>query len=106
MDSFLTWEALTSYSTFVAIVFTVVEFIKDLPFIRLLPTRYVSFVISFILLGVTNAVVGDFTPINLFLYALSSIYISLGANGLSDFGKKIVPKKEEKIESESRQDGK
>lgn len=100
MEKFLTWEVLTSYSTFVGIVFMVVEFIKGIPYIKLIPTKYVSFAISFILLGITNAVMGTFETIDMVLYVLSSISISLGANGLSNFNKKVVPKDEENINNE------
>lgn len=100
MDSFLTWEALTTYSTFVGIVFTVVEFTKNIPFIKEMPTRYLSFIISFILLCVTNVVVGTFETVDIFLYILSSIYISLGANGLSDFSKNIVSKIEKEVDND------
>lgn len=102
MDSFLTWSALTSYSTFVAIVFMVVEFTKGIPGLRNLPTKYLSFLISFILLGVTNVVVGTFETADLVLYILSSISISLGANGLSNFNKTLVnPEDVEETEDES-----
>lgn len=94
MDSFLTWDALTSYSTFVAIVFMVVEFTKGMPLIKEMPTKYLSFIISFILLGVTNVVIGSFEEADVVLYMLSSISISLGANGLSNFNKTVISKEE------------
>lgn len=98
MDNFLTWDALTSYSTFVAIVFMVVEFTKGVLLIKSMPTKYLSFIISFALLGVTNAVVGTFETADIVLYILSSISISLGANGLSNFNKTIVNPKDESEE--------
>lgn len=101
MDNFLTWDALTSYSTFVAIVFMVVEFTKGIPLIREMPTKYLSFIISFILLAITNLVIGNFEEISdIVLYALSSISISLGANGLSNFNKTVVYKEESENEEE------
>ena len=37
---------------------------------------------------IVNAVSGNFKIVDIILYALSSMSISLGANGLSDFNKK------------------
>lgn len=89
MEQFITWDILTTYATFVTIVFMVVEFTKDLKFIEKIPTKYWSFIVAFILLTVVNAVTGNFKTVDIILYALSGISISLGANGLSNFnGKK------------------
>lgn len=88
MEHFITWEMLKTYTTFVVIVFMVVEFIKNLKYIKKIKTKYLSFIVSFILLIIVNIESGDFSFIDLFLYALSGISISLGANGLSDFNNK------------------
>ena len=89
MEQFITWDILTTYATFVTIVFMVVEFTKDLKLINKIPTKYWSFIVAFILLTVVNAVTGNFKTVDIILYALSGISISLGANGLSNFnGKK------------------
>lgn len=88
MEQFITWDILTTYATFVTIVFMVVEFTKDLKFIEKIPTKYWSFIVAFILLTVVNAVTGNFKTVDIILYALSGISISLGANGLSNFNNK------------------
>lgn len=88
MEQFITWDILTTYATFVTIVFMVVEFTKDLKFIEKIPTKYWSFIVAFILLTVVNAVTGNFKTVDIILYALSGISISLGANGLSNFNSK------------------
>lgn len=85
MEKFLTWDVLTTYASFVSIVFMVVEFTKELKFIKGIPTKYWSFFISFILLIITNIVMNSFNFIDIFLYLLTSISISLGSNGLSNF---------------------
>lgn len=85
MEKFLTWDVLTTYASFVSIVFMVVEFTKELKFIKEIPTKYWSFFISFILLIITNIVMNSFNFIDIFLYLLTSISISLGSNGLSNF---------------------
>ena len=88
MEQFLTWDILKTYASFVSIVFMVVEFTKELKIIKKIPTKYWSFFISFILLTITNIVMGSFRLIDVFLYLLTSISISLGSNGLSNFNTK------------------
>lgn len=87
MDNFLSWDVLTTYASFISIVYMVVEFTKELKFINKIPTKYWSFFISFILLTTTNLVVGTFKNVDIALYILTSISISLGSNGLSNFNK-------------------
>lgn len=58
MDNFLSWDTLTTYASFVTIVFMVVEFTKGLKYIKKIPTKYWSFFIAFILLTITNIVMG------------------------------------------------
>lgn len=87
MEQFFTWETLTTYATFVTTVFMVVEFIKELKYIKRIKTKYLSFIVAFVLLTTTNVVMNHFRWIDMILYALSSIAISLGANGLSNFNK-------------------
>lgn len=87
MENFLTWDVLTTYASFVSMVFMVVEFTKGLKIINKIPTKYWSFFISFILLCATNLVMNTFRFTDVILYILTSISISLGSNGLSNFNK-------------------
>lgn len=100
MENFLTWDVLTTYASFICVVYMVVEFTKELPLIKKIPTRYWSFLIALILLVITNFAMKTFKPMDICLYALSAISISLGSNGLSDFS---FSKK--KQESEVEEDG-
>ncbi|MBR0471747.1 MAG: hypothetical protein IJI98_03495 [Methanosphaera sp.] len=84
----MTWETLLTYTTFVSTIFMVVEFTKELPFIKKIPTKYWSFLISLGLLIIVNVVMKNFKWEDIVLYALSSMAISLGSNGLSNFNKK------------------
>ena len=88
MEQFITWDILTTYATFVTIVFMVVEFTKELKWISKINTKYWSFIVAFVLLTITNVVMKNFKWVDIILYALSSISISLGANGLSNFNNK------------------
>ena len=88
MENFISWEVLTTYSSFITIVYMLVEFTKEIKIIKKVPTVYWSFFISFILLVVTNAVMGTFNKIDIVLYLITSVSISLGSNGLSNFNEK------------------
>lgn len=88
MENFMTWDTLLTYTTFVSTIFMVVEFTKELPLIRKIPTKYWSFFISLILLITVNLVMNTFKLEDIVLYALSSMAISLGSNGLSNFNNK------------------
>lgn len=85
MDNFLSWDTLTTYASFVTMVFMVVEFTKGLKYIKKIPTKYWSFFIAFILLTITNIVMGTFRAVDIVIYLLTAISISLGSNGLSNF---------------------
>ena len=88
MENFLTWEVLETYASFVSIVYMVVEFTKEIKFIKKIPTKIWSFLVAFLLLIILNLVIKNFKLVDLVLYALTAISISLGSNGLSDFNKK------------------
>lgn len=88
MKEFLNWDVLSTYASFVTIVFMVVEFTKDLKGIKKMPTKYWSFIISLILMTITNIALKTFRIVDVILYALSSMAISLGSNGLNNFNKK------------------
>lgn len=88
MNDFLTWNSLSTYVNFITIVFLVVEFTKEIKWIKRIPTKYWSFFVSFFLLVIINLVNNNFKFYDVILYLLTSISISLSSNGLSDLNKK------------------
>lgn len=92
MDTFLTWKVLLTFSGLVGAVYMVVEFTKEIKFIKKIPTKYWSFFIAAFLIMMTNVVTGTFNYKDIVLYFLNAIVISLSSNGLNDFNK---DKKEE-----------
>ena len=88
MEQFLTWEMLQDYVTFVGIVLAVVAFTKEIPGIKLIPTRLWSFIVSFSLLSIVNIHSGTFEWFNLVLYGINAIMISASANGIADANNK------------------
>lgn len=87
MEGFITWENMLNYTTFVTILYMAVEFTKDLPLINKIHTKYWSCILSTAMIIITNLCTGNFEAKDILLYLLTSIAISLGANGLSDFNK-------------------
>ena len=89
MNNFIEWELLRNYTTFIGIVFMVVEATKGIIGIRKIPTKYYSMLVSFGLLCAVNYVSNTFKVEDMVLYMLSSISISMGANGVSNFNKTL-----------------
>lgn len=97
MDKFFTYEILLTYATCVTAVFGTTQFIKDLPIIKKIPTKYVSFFVALIIVVITNLAVKEFKVSNILLYILSSVFISMNANGIYDFDtNNKIENKEEK----------
>jgi hypothetical protein len=84
MEQFLTWDMLKDYTTFVAIVFSIVAVTKNVWLIKSIPTRLWSIIVSFSLLLIVNLRAETFIYWDLVLYFVNAITISLGANGLAD----------------------
>lgn len=99
MDTFITYEMLLVYATCVTAVFGATQFLKDLPGLRKIPTRYLSFIVALVIIVVTNLAVKTFVAKDIMLYILSGMFISMNANGLYDFD--IPTEKVETEESEN-----
>nr|DAM40460.1 MAG TPA: holin [Caudoviricetes sp.] len=103
MDKFFTYEMLLSYATCVTAVFGTTQFIKEIPFINKLNTKYLSFFVAVIIVVLTNIATNQFKVANILLYILSSIFISMNANGIYDFDSKKKKQEESKIDIENKE---
>ena len=56
-----------------------------MPFISKLKTKYLSWIVAFTLITITNVATNVFVPKDMVLYSISAIFISLSSNGMSDF---------------------
>ena len=86
MNEFITWEMLGDFVKLTGIVLATTQFVKNLPLIKKIPTQYLSWFVSFILITLTNVHTGVFTPVDLVLYALSAMFIGTSASGIYDVG--------------------
>lgn len=88
-DQFITWEMLKTFGTLVMITYMVVEFTKEIPYIKLIPTKYYAGVIALILIILTQIQSNTLVYMDIPLYILSAIAITFSSTGVSDFnGKK------------------
>lgn len=94
MDKFITWDMLATFSVLASIVFMITEFVKELGFLKNFKTKYLSWFVAFVLISIANLVLKTFVPIDIILYSISAIAVSLTANGLYDFNKKVTNEKE------------
>lgn len=88
MEQFLTWDVLKDYISFVGIVFSIVAFTKQAPFINKIPTRLWSFIVTIILLLLVNLHNSTFVYWDIVLYIINAILISSSANGIADANNK------------------
>lgn len=85
---FVTWDMFLDYSTFVMFVFMAVEFTKELKYIKQIPTRYWSAIISLLLLMTMHLHNGTFELWDIVLYIFTAMSVSLTSNGLANFNRK------------------
>ena len=84
MEQFLTWDMLKEYPTFVLIVFTFVAFSKNSKIIKKLPTQNYCYLVAFIFRTITMIYFKEFAVINIFLYLLDAVFVTLATKGLAD----------------------
>lgn len=86
MDNFITYEYLATFAGLTTSTFIVVNFLKELKFVKKIPTQYFSAIIALILSLVTSIVTGVFEFNNIPLIIINSILISCSSNGVHDIG--------------------
>ena len=94
MEDFVTWEMLSDFVKLTGIVFATTQFVKNFPFLKKIPTQYLSWMIAFLLILFTHLQGGNFAVLDILLYLLSAIFISSSANGIFDLGKLGLRKKQ------------
>lgn len=103
MTEFLDWTIIGTVTGFILAVVLLTEFIKNIPFLKNVPTQLVSFVIAMIVMLAYKTAMSEFVWTDFVLYILNSVGASLAANGGYDAIKKIAepflsPSKENQTE--------
>lgn len=105
MSNFLTMEYISTFMGLIFVTSMMVQFLKDLPGIRNIPTRYFTFGISLFNIIVCSVILGNFTLAGLYLMVLNSMLVTFSATGGYDFvAKKVTMKVDDKIVDNAKDD--
>lgn len=94
-DNFIQWDMLKEFGTLTMIVFMVVEYTKQLPFVKNIKTKYYAGIVAFILISLSAINSGSFAYMDITLYLLSAFAITFASTGLSDFNNPVDKTKKE-----------
>lgn len=86
-ENFISWEMLSIFGTLAMITFMFVEYTKELPILKSIPTKYYAGIVAFVLIVLSMLQSGSFAFIDIPLYILSAIAITFTSSGVSDFNK-------------------
>lgn len=95
MNEFVTWEFLSGFVNFVAILWIIVSATKELPCIKKIPTRYWAIIVAFIMLLLVDLHAGTFQLWDLVLLFINAIIVGFTTKGGVDFNKVDKKDKEE-----------
>ena len=70
MENYIQWANLLEFATMSMVVFSIVNFTKELPYVKLIPTKYYSWMIAFILIATVNVHESTFAVWDIILYAI------------------------------------
>lgn len=90
MNDFLTWGYVSTFAGLVFCTSMVVEFLKELKYLKAIPTRYFTCIVAVVLLVLSSIFTGSFMFNNIPLIFLNGILITYTATGGKDFHKKKV----------------
>ncbi len=88
MQEFFTWTMLATYAGGVAATAMLTQLLKELPFIKNLPTRVVSYIIAFVVLLVAEAFLTEITIERAVLCLINAAVIGFASNGAYDVTEK------------------
>ncbi len=88
IDSFITWDFLGQFMGVVIVTMLVVQFIKEIPVIKKMPTKYLTAIIAFITLVSYQIANGSFTWGGLYMVSLNAIFVTMTATGGYDFAQR------------------
>ena len=87
---FVDWSYISTFAGCLVIVMAITEVIKNLGFIKKIPTQITSWVLSFVILMLAHFFTGDLTVNSAILALINSVFISLTANGGYEAITKII----------------
>ena len=93
---FLTIDYLCTYMGTVVVTMLIVQFLKELPGIKKIPTKYFTFIVAFLNILICSFITGNFAVSNLYLMLINAMLVTFTATGGYDFAIKSVTIKNEK----------
>lgn len=98
-NDFITLEYLCTYMGTVVVTMLIVQFTKDLPGVKKIPTRYYTFLVAFLNLLICSILNSTFTIAKVYLMLINSMLVTFTATGGYDFSiKKSTLDEPKKIE--------
>ncbi len=81
MDTFLSWQTLTTHAGVTLATGVVTQFLKEFGVLKKLPTRLLSYIIAVLLLLLATAFTSGLTLSRALLCPINAIGVSLASNG-------------------------
>ena len=106
LKEYFTWNGLTTYGGLVLAVTLITQFIKGVGFIDRIPTRFVSYVISIVVMNAALIFTASWTWSGFALAFLNAVIVSLASNGTHDgLADEIWWRVHDKIAAEEAENG-
>ena len=87
---FLTIDYISTFMGTVAVTMLIVQFLKELPGIKKIPTKYFTFIVAFLNILICSFITGNFAVSNLYLMLINAMLVTFTATGGYDFTIKNV----------------
>ena len=84
-ENFLTIDYIKTFLGTVIITMLIVQFFKELPGVKRVPTRYFTFLVAFFNILICAALTGTFILSNIYLMFINAILVTFTCTGGYDF---------------------
>lgn len=81
MSEFITWEILGTYAGSLAMVMILTQFVKDVSFLKKVPTQFLSYILALAVLYPAMFFTGQLTANIAVITLFNAIILSMAANG-------------------------
>jgi len=81
ITQFVSWESLSTYGGALIMVGIITQFVKDVGFVKKMPTQLVTYILSFIVLIVAQTFLGTLDLAVTVATIFNAILVSIGSNG-------------------------
>ena len=88
-ESFFTWEQLATYGGATVATMLFVQFTKELPGIKSLPTRLWAFIVAAVLMILATVFTSEVTPAVILITVVNAVIVAMAAVGGYDITHKV-----------------